>query len=86
MEITVQKELYLITNKNGYMNYYEDVEWLEYYLNTSLGGLRDMEVVETCKRSINGIQREIVKLGYAHCGYVKSTYRIELVKFDDVFY
>lgn len=39
-----------------------------------------MEIVETCIRTINGTEQEIIKIAYAHCGYVKNTYRIELVE------
>lgn len=76
------KEYYKITNKQtGHMSYYKSLTWLEYYLQSCFGGLRDMEIVESEWRLIDGEEIEIIKLAHAHCGfYGQNTYRIELVK------
>lgn len=74
-----QAEIYKITGKDGHFSYYKSLNWIEFYLQSCFGGLRELEIVETCIRKINGVEQEIIKLAYAHCGYIKNTYRVELI-------
>lgn len=75
------KEYYRITGENGHRSYYKSLRWLEYYLRGCFGGLRDLEVVETVKREINGEIIDVIRLAYAHCGfYGQNIYKVELIK------